>query len=237
MTFPPEAQTRHGTIPPGRTSAQGWQAAASIKASGLLQALDGRYDLDAMADDVEDNVVALGLKHYVLVGHAMGGKIAQIVAARGPSPIAGLVLVAPAPPIAMPVPAEQRASMLASYGSRHGVEQAISVLAGRPLSDAEREQVIADALAGAPGAKREWTEHGMIAAVGSRLRNFTGPVHVVVGELDRVEQPEALRAAFAEVLPQATAETVPGVGHLLPIESPSTIASACRDVAKVIQTL
>jgi len=204
---------------------------------GLSQALDGRYDLDAMADDVEDVVVALGLKHYVLVGHSMGGKVAQIVAARDTTPLAGLVLVAPAPPKAMPVPAEQRTLMLASYGTREGVEQAISVLAGRPLSGAEREQVIVDTLAGAPGAKREWTERGMVAAVGPRLRDFTGPVRVVVGELDRVERPEALRAAFAEVLPQAIVETVPEVGHLLPIESPSAISLVCRDIASVLQTL
>jgi len=74
-----------------------------------------------------------------------------------------------------------------------------------------------------------------MAAVGPGLRDFTGPVRVVVGELDRVERPEALRAAFAEVLPQAIIETVPEVGHLLPIESPSAIASACRDVGSVLQ--
>ena len=204
---------------------------------GRSEALDGRYDLDAMADDVEDVAAALGLKPYVLAGHSMGGKVAQIVAARGSSPLAGLVLVAPAPPKAMPVPAEQRASMLASYGSHQGVEQAISVLVGRPLSDAEQEQVMADTLAGAPGAKREWTERGMVAAVSPRLRDFTGPVRVVVGELDRVERPEALRAAFADVLPQAIIETVPEVGHLLPIESPGAIASACRDIALVLQKL
>lgn len=167
----------------------------------------------------------------------MGGKVAQIVAARSSSPLAALVLVAPAPPMAMTVPAEQRASMLASYGSREGVEQAISVLAGRPLNDGEREQVIVDTLAGAPGAKREWTERGMIAAVSPRLREFTGPVRVVVGELDRVERPEALRAVFAEALPQAVVETVPGAGHLLPIEGPGAIASACRETVSVLRKL
>lgn len=197
---------------------------------GHSQALDGRYDLDAMTDDVEEIVDALELKQYVLVGHSMGGKVAQLVAARGVCPPTGMVLVAPAPPKAMSIPADQRASMLASYQSREGVKQAISILAGRPLSGSEREQIIADTLAGAPGAKRAWTERGMIATVGPRLRNFTGPVRVIVGELDRVERPDALRAVFAEVLPLAIVETIPAVGHLSPIESPGAIAVACRNI-------
>ena len=198
---------------------------------GRSSALDGRYDLDAMADDVEDVVAALGLKQYALIGHSMGGKVAQIVAARGASPLARLVLIAPAPPEAMPVSAQQRASMLASYENREGVEQAISVLAGRPLNDAEREQVIADTLAGTRGAKREWTERGMIAAVDRRLQDFDRPVRVIVGALDRVEPSESVRAVLAEFLPQATIETVPDAGHLLPIEKPSAVASTCRSVA------
>jgi pimeloyl-ACP methyl ester carboxylesterase len=202
---------------------------------GRSQALDGRYDLDAMADDVQDIVTVLQLKPCVLVGHSMGGKVAQIVAARGVSPLVGLVLVAPAPPEAMQVSTVQRASMLASYGSREGVEQAISILAGRPLSSAEREQVIADTLVGAPGAKREWTEHGMISVVGPRLRDFTGPVRVVVGELDRVERMETLQAAFAGVFPQAIFEAVPGTGHLSPIEAPRAIASACRTIVPILR--
>lgn len=36
------------------------------------------YSLFAQADDVESVIGALNLKDYVLVGHSMGGKIAQI---------------------------------------------------------------------------------------------------------------------------------------------------------------
>jgi pimeloyl-ACP methyl ester carboxylesterase len=57
-------------------------------------ATDGRYDLAAMADDVEGVVRAFDLRRYALVGHSMGGKVAQIVAARRPSGLADLVLVA-----------------------------------------------------------------------------------------------------------------------------------------------
>jgi 3-oxoadipate enol-lactonase len=37
-------------------------------------ATDGRYDLHAMANDIEAVVRLLGLKRYMIVGHSMGGK-------------------------------------------------------------------------------------------------------------------------------------------------------------------
>jgi hypothetical protein len=46
----------------------------------------------------------------------------------------------------MPVPEAQRGAMLASYGSREGVQQAFTVLAPSPLSDVSRERVIDDTL-------------------------------------------------------------------------------------------
>ncbi|MBV8105837.1 MAG: alpha/beta hydrolase [Hyphomicrobiales bacterium] len=52
---------------------------------GASVATDGRYDLAAMADDVEAVAQTFGLKRYALVGHSMGGKVAQIVAARRPA--------------------------------------------------------------------------------------------------------------------------------------------------------
>lgn len=195
---------------------------------GASKSLDGRYDLEAMADDVENVVEALHLDHVVLVGHSMGGKVAQIVAARNAPFLTGLVLVAPAPPHAMPVPAEQRAGMLASYQSREGIERALRILAGRALSGSEREAVIADTLAGAPDAKREWTERGMVAEVGEQLGAFVGPVHIVVGENDQVEQPNRVRAIFGDLFPAAEVTMAAGAGHLIPIEAPWVISAACR---------
>lgn len=160
----------------------------------------------------------------------MGGKVAQIIATRHVAAIAGLVLVAPAPPHAMPIPAEQRAGMLASYQSREGVEQALQVLASRPLNSAEREAVVADTLAGAPDAKREWTERGMIAEVVGPLDKFSGPIRIVVGENDQVERPAIVRAIFGDVFPAAEVTMAAEAGHLLPIEAPSVIARACRSL-------
>jgi pimeloyl-ACP methyl ester carboxylesterase len=104
------------------------------RGGGVSVATDGRYDLGAMADDAATVAHTLGLDRCVLVGHSIGGKVARVVAKRRPQALVGLVLVAPAPPTPMPVPDAQRAAMLDSYGSRQGLEQALAVLAGGPLS-------------------------------------------------------------------------------------------------------
>jgi pimeloyl-ACP methyl ester carboxylesterase len=81
---------------------------------GESVAKDERYDLGAMADDVEAVVQSVDLQRFVLVGHSMGGKVAQIVAGRRTKGLQGLVLVAPAPPTPMAVPQQQRDGILAS---------------------------------------------------------------------------------------------------------------------------
>jgi pimeloyl-ACP methyl ester carboxylesterase len=130
----------------------------------------------------------------------------------------------------MPVPAEQRAAMLASYMSREGAQQALMVLAGSPLPEALCEQVIEDTLRGAPGIKREWTERGMIEDVSNGLESVTVPIVVVIGDRDRVEHESALRQAFGRFLPHASFRVLAGVGHLSPLERPTELAAACLDL-------
>ena len=197
---------------------------------GASIATDARYDLSVMADDVEAVARQLGLGRYVLVGHSMGGKVAQIVAARRPKELVGLVLIAPAPPTPMPVPEAVRAGMLQSYGSRAGVLQALAVLGGESLSSELREQVIEDTLRGAPEAKRTWTERGMIQDVTAGLDAVRLPVTVVVGDRDQVEHEAALRDIFARFLPQTSFRVLQGIGHLSPLEAPDALADACKNM-------
>ena len=51
----------------------------------------------------------------MLVGHSMGGKTAQLLAARRPKGLRGLVLVAPAPPAPVGVTPETRETLAHAY--------------------------------------------------------------------------------------------------------------------------
>src|SRR5471032_117273 len=101
------------------------------------------YALADFADDAQQMIAALGLRDYVLVGHSMGGKIAQLLAARRPAGLSGLVLVAPSPPVPLALPPEARAAMAGAYLSRESVGMSIDhMLTAKPLTNSLREQVV-----------------------------------------------------------------------------------------------
>jgi pimeloyl-ACP methyl ester carboxylesterase len=54
------------------------------------------YSVHDLAEDAEALTQTLGLKRYVLIGHSMGGKAAQLLATKRPVGLEALILVAPA---------------------------------------------------------------------------------------------------------------------------------------------
>jgi pimeloyl-ACP methyl ester carboxylesterase len=52
----------------------------------------------------------------------MGGKVAQLLAAKRPVGLEALILVAPAPPTPINVPEAQRKQMIQAYQHREAVE-------------------------------------------------------------------------------------------------------------------
>ncbi len=185
----------------------------------------GDYDLHTQADDVAAIIASLGLSQYILVGQSMGGKIAQILGARRPEGLKGLVLVAPAPPT--PIAAhEQRDAMLESYQTPAGVEFALSILTSRQLSPTLRQQVIDDTLGGAPAAKAAWTQAGMTLDITEIVGDINVPTTVIVGDADKVETEPLLRRELASRISGTEFIVLPSVGHLSPLEAPGELAAA-----------
>jgi pimeloyl-ACP methyl ester carboxylesterase len=184
------------------------------------------YSLFAQADDVAGVIEALNLTDFVLVGHSMGGKIAQMLAGRRPDGLRALVLVAPAPPTPLQAPDAQKQSMLNSYTTPEGIGDALKVISHRPLTIAQRLQVTEDSLGGAEAATVAWLSQGMALDVSEQAASITVPVCVIVGSADQVEKEAALREALLPLVPHATFETIEGVGHLSPLEAPEEVAAA-----------
>lgn len=188
--------------------------------------LPGPYGLHRLADDLLDVVGGLG--DFVLVGHSMGAKVSQLAAARHPSGLAGLVLVAPAParpPASITPQAQQMLSH--AYDSAETVGQAIDhVLTGSPLDPGVRAAVIEDSLAAEAAAREVWPLEGIAEDITGAARAIEVPVLVLAGEHDRVEPPQVLRENLLPYLRDARFQVLPGTGHLIPLEAPGLLSAA-----------
>jgi pimeloyl-ACP methyl ester carboxylesterase len=188
------------------------------------------YGLVDLAADAEGVIAALGLQRYVLVGHSMGGKVAQLMASRQPIGLAGLILVAPSPPSPMVMPAQAREMLAGAYATRETVQAAIdTILTAGPLSAEDREQVIEDSLRGAPPAKVAWPKFTSLEDIAAEVGGIDVPTLVIAGALDRVDPPVRLRTEMLPRIPQAVLRVLPNTGHLSMLESPAAVATLIAD--------
>ncbi|SFI93917.1 Pimeloyl-ACP methyl ester carboxylesterase [Amycolatopsis sacchari] len=213
-TFAPVAERLPGR-PVVRYDQRGW---------GAARELPGPYGLTQLADDALRVVDELGLSRYVLIGHSMGGKVAQLVAARRPDGLAGLVLVAPAPPRPAEVSAEEREALAHAYDNAETVTAALDhVLTHRALPDPAR--VVADSLNVTTEARLAWPRHGIIEDIADTVAAIEVPVLVLAGEHDQVDPPAVLAERLLPVLPTATMSVLRDTGHLSPLEVPDEVAA------------
>jgi pimeloyl-ACP methyl ester carboxylesterase len=206
---------------------------------GQSSAPDAGYGIEDLAADALAVIDALGLTDYILVGHSMGGKVAQLLASRRPEGLGGVVLVAPAPAKPVAVPVAVRAQMTEVYLTRDAVIATFDgVLRHAPLSDELREQVVEDGLAGSAGAKREWPASAILEDVSADLAGIDVPVLVVAGGQDRVEPTEVMESRVLAEIPGARLEVIEDSGHLIPLEQPQELSdriAAFRDASVPIR--
>ena len=187
------------------------------------------YGISDLANDAQSVIASLELKRYVIVGHSMGGKTAQLLASRRPAGLAGLVLVAPSPPTPTVVPEAQREAMFHAYDSRESVAQTRDhVLTALPLTDAQKERVIEDSLRGSAVAKRAWVTQALPEDIRVEARRINVPTLVLAGEKDIVDTPDRLREELLPNIPGAQMQVLPRTGHLSPLETPEAVAQAIR---------
>jgi pimeloyl-ACP methyl ester carboxylesterase len=218
----------------------GDRATLTIDARGWGQSrhLPGPYSLDRMARDVDRVVAEAGLSRYVLIGHSMGGKVAQLFAATHPVGLTGVALVGPGPAKPAPAitPAYQR-QLAHAYDSAESVAGARDhVLTATALTNEAKAQVVADSLSAGPEARTAWPLHGIAEDITAAARAIAVPVLVVAGEHDVVEPADVLRANLLPYLARAEFRLLPGTGHLMPLEAPDALAQLIAEFADAVTT-
>lgn len=184
----------------------------------------GETTIGAYSDVVLTFAREMGLRDLVLVGHSMGGAIAQQAALAAPDLVARLVLVSTGARLRV------HPDFLAGL-AQPDIAPITRRLAREMYGPAAPAAQIAQA-ARELAATRPEVYHGDLVAcdhfdLRPRLQEITQPTLVLVGSEDRMTPPR-LSEALAASLPNATMTVVPAIGHMPPIEAPDAVAAALR---------
>ncbi len=198
--------------------------AYDMRGWGQSGAAESGYSISELANEAASLIQQLELKKYVLIGHSMGGKVAQLLASRHPAGLTGLILVAPAAPTPIRFPEEALQQQIHAYDNRETALQAIAFLSARTPEPDVVEQIVEDSLSGVPAAKLAWPTSGILEDISSEASRIAVPTLVLAGEQDHLDSIEQHRREIIARIPKSRLTIIAGSGHLIPIDEPSKLA-------------
>ena len=191
----------------------------------------------AHADRVIELMDVLGINYACVVGHDIGGGIAQWLAVRHPQRVSRLCLVDSVAfagwptrdvklaramlPLTRHLPATWllsilRTDLLRGYQDHdrglRSIEQYVRPFASTEGRDAFMEHLLA-------------LDSADTVAVAARLKEIVAPTAIVWGRHDRF-LPPAIGKRLQEAIPGATLEVVPSASHFSPEDAPAKIGDA-----------
>lgn len=193
------------------------------------------YTFDSLVADAVGAVDSLGLDRFHLLGHSMGGVVAQRFVFDHPDRVASLILMDTLAEPALSIPqewidmvtalaAEQDMAAVADLFESATGGQSVAPEEDRPRILARNRHKLAnmdpEAFAGLAGALREFP------STLDQLPSITCPVTVLVGELDAPLRGQA--DAIAAAIPDAELVVIDGAAHCPQEERPEAWLAAIR---------
>lgn len=187
-----------------------------------------------LADALKNLIAHIGAKRTVLLGHSMGGMIAQELAALYPSLVHGLVLYSTSPAFGKSDGDWQQQFLQSRFAP---LDQGLGMdgLAGQIVPTMFAPDADPACLAQAAALMSKVSADSYRAALSAivsfnRLAELAGirvPTLCLAGELD-ANAPPAVVEKMASRIPGAQYECLPHVGHIANIEQPALFNSAVR---------
>jgi pimeloyl-ACP methyl ester carboxylesterase len=184
------------------------------------------YTFKGLAQSCVQLIESLQSKTVVLVGHSMGGMVAQEVVARRPDLVSRLVLCGTSPAFGRPDGDWQRdfisqrtAPLDAGKSMADLAETLVPQMVG-PGSLPEGVRLATHCMGMVPAATyRRALECIVTFDRRANLANINVPTLLIAGEHDRNAPPSVLKK-MADAIPRSTFIEMKGIGHLQNLEAP-----------------
>jgi|GEM_PF-878265 len=177
------------------------------------------YQRDVLA--VANHALAL---RFVLVGHSMGGAIAQKIASERPLRVRGLVLMSPVPASGFPLPQDAYDLFHASAYDA-ALQEIVFGISSVALTPADLAHLLASAATVAPVASQESLDAWTQADFADQLWRIKMPTQVIVSDDPFLSAPILQDLVVDPIGCNAELAYFPGSGHYLQVEdAPQTAA-------------
>lgn len=186
----------------------------------------GDYTIHEVASDALGLADDLGWDTFDLVGHSMGGKVAQLVAASAPTRVRRVVAVTPVPPGPLPFDDDARRLFRRAATDMANRAQIVAASTGHRHSRGFVDAVVAESRQSRAEAFGRYFESWSGDDITDLVAGLKVQLHVVVGEHDNALTAETMRAALLPHYPNSGMQELAGAGHYPIYETPVALATA-----------
>ncbi|MBG0851689.1 alpha/beta fold hydrolase [Streptomyces spinoverrucosus] len=211
-----------------RTSFQ--YALVDLRGYGQAKDTDGAYTTGEAALDLVALADRLGWPRFSVVGHSMGGAIAQRLLAVAPHRLRTVVGISPVPACGLALPPEQWELFADAAQLPENRRAIIDITTGGRRPAAWLDRMVARSLTDSdPKAFRAWLDSWAREDFHEQVEGSTVPALAVAGALDPALSADLLRRTWLTWYARAELHELPCAGHYAMDETPLELIRVVED--------
>ena len=193
-----------------------------LRGAGASEESKSDYTLATYASDMKALLDHLGVEQCAVIGHSMGGQIAQLLALEAPAQVAKQALLCTVPAGGLPLPDDALGLFRSASNNAEALATILS-MATLNLGEADKGVLVANAVKISDACLQRSLDAWTAGGFAQRLPETQAQTLVVASD-DPFLPPDFLQQSVVDPIPSACMEIVKGAGHYPQLEAPDETA-------------